>query len=127
MTDQRLPLERMIAGWMADEAVDVPVRALDDVLAETRRITPQPRWWALLRERPLRAADRRVAVGIPHRKAREVQAREQLAEVRLVVKAGGTQNGQAAGTCTGIETRHDGAGVNICVSGPLAGPFAGIA
>jgi len=67
MTEQQLPLERMLAGWMADEATGAPEPILAEILATTGRIRPRPRWWALLVERPMRSGRARVAVGLANR------------------------------------------------------------
>jgi outer membrane protein assembly factor BamB len=67
MTEQQLPLERMLAGWMADEATGAPEPILAEILATTGRIRPRPRWWALLVETPMRSGRARVAVGLANR------------------------------------------------------------
>jgi len=67
MTEQQLPLERLVAGWMADEAAGAPEPLLEKILATTGRSRPRPRWWAMLTEAPMRSARTRVAVGLPNR------------------------------------------------------------
>jgi outer membrane protein assembly factor BamB len=62
------PLERTIASWMADEAAGrVPDALVDDILDITSRQRPRPRWFALLKESPMRLHSR-VAVGSPTRR-----------------------------------------------------------
>ena len=63
----RVPLERMVAAWMADEAVvrgAVTDQLVDQILSTTGRQRPRPRWLALLKESPM-TAQARVAVGSP--------------------------------------------------------------
>src|SRR5262245_58385822 len=61
----RPSLERSIAAWMADEAIDGDHDVLfHDILAATGRARPEPRWLALLKEPPMRLHSR-VAVGSP--------------------------------------------------------------
>ena len=63
----RGPLERMVAAWMADEAVvrgAVTDQVVDQILSTTGRQRPRPRWLALLKESPM-TAQARVAVGSP--------------------------------------------------------------
>src|SRR5256885_12350188 len=67
MTEQRLRLERRIAGWMADEAGGAPELLLERVLETTARTAPRPRWWAQLAERRMRSRAMRTAVGLPNR------------------------------------------------------------
>lgn len=67
MTEQRVPLERLIAGWMADEATGAPEPLLEQILATTARTTPRPRVWALAAEPTLRGRSARAAVGLPNR------------------------------------------------------------
>jgi len=55
MTEQQLPIERLVAGWMADEAAGAPEPLLDQILATTGRSRPRPRWWAMLTEAPMRS------------------------------------------------------------------------
>ncbi|HZC32088.1 MAG TPA: PQQ-binding-like beta-propeller repeat protein, partial [Candidatus Bathyarchaeia archaeon] len=62
------PLERTIASWMADEATGrTPVGLVDDILVLTSRERPRPRWFALLKEPPMRLHSR-MAVGSPTRR-----------------------------------------------------------
>jgi hypothetical protein len=51
---QQLGLERMVAGWMADEATGIPEDLADQVFAITSATRPAPRWVAVLREPPMR-------------------------------------------------------------------------
>ncbi len=67
MTEQRMPLERLVAGWMADEASGAPQPVLEQILATTARTTPRPRVWALVAEPTLRGRATRAAVGLPNR------------------------------------------------------------
>lgn len=69
MTGQRIPLERLIAGWMADEgmAAAAPPALLEQILATTARVKPQPRWRALLAEPTMRGGAAQVTVGLPSR------------------------------------------------------------
>jgi outer membrane protein assembly factor BamB len=71
MTEHRMPFEQLVAGWMADagagEAAGAPVQLLDQILATTGRTRPQPRWLALLAEKPMASRRTRVAVGLPNR------------------------------------------------------------
>jgi len=67
MTEQRLPLERLVAGWMADEAAGAPEPVLQQILATTVRTRQRPRWWSLLVEAPMRSQRARAAVGLPNR------------------------------------------------------------
>jgi outer membrane protein assembly factor BamB len=68
MTEQQLPLERMVAGWMADEAAGAPQALLEQILETTARTTPRPRLWALAAEPTLRGRTMRAAVGLPNRR-----------------------------------------------------------
>lgn len=64
MTSQR-SLERLVAGWMADQRpVAFDDELIDRVLATTSRRRPRPRWLALLLEAPMRT-HARVTVGSP--------------------------------------------------------------
>jgi outer membrane protein assembly factor BamB len=67
MTQQPMPLERMVAGWMVDEATGAPEALLDQILATTTRTQPQPRIVALVAEPTLRGRTTRAAVGLPNR------------------------------------------------------------
>jgi outer membrane protein assembly factor BamB len=67
MTEQQMPLERLVAGWMADEAAGAPEPLLEQILTTTGRSRPRPRWWAMLTEAPMRSPRTRVAVGLPNR------------------------------------------------------------
>src|SRR3954468_11761584 len=67
MTEQQMPLERQIAGWMADEATGAPEALLDQILAITAKQTPRPRIVALVAEPTLRTRTARAAVGLPNR------------------------------------------------------------
>src|SRR5262249_8623614 len=61
----RMPLERSIAAWMADEGQAArDDRALDQILRTTAHARPQPRWAALIKEPPMHR-NTRVAVGSP--------------------------------------------------------------
>jgi outer membrane protein assembly factor BamB len=83
------PLERTIVTWMADEAGGhVPDALVDDILRITGRERPQPRWFALLKEPPMRLHSR-VAVGSPSRRIglAAVLALLLLAATALVVGA----------------------------------------
>jgi hypothetical protein len=66
MTEQ-MSLERLVAGWMAEEAGGAPDELLGQILATTQRTRPRPRWWAVLSERPLRTTSGPAAVGLRHR------------------------------------------------------------
>ena len=67
MTEQPMPLERMIAAWMADEAAGgLPEHVFDQIVTTTSRRRPLPRWLAVLREPEMRAQSQ-VAVGVPRR------------------------------------------------------------
>ena len=63
-------LERRIATWMADVAVDTDVGAeLDQILNATSSKRPEPRWLAFLKEPPMRlSSGPPVAVGMPARR-----------------------------------------------------------
>lgn len=65
--NQQMPLERMLAGWMADEATGAPDAALEQILDTTRRSTPRPRIWALAAEPTMRRRTARAAVGLSNR------------------------------------------------------------
>ncbi len=65
--NEPLPFERMVAGWMADEAAGAPDEVLGRILATTSATRPRPRWWAQLAERPMRTRTTRAAVGMPNR------------------------------------------------------------
>jgi outer membrane protein assembly factor BamB len=67
MTEQQLPLERLIAGWMADEAAGAPEPLLEHILEATRRTAPRPRWLALAAEPTMRGRTGRAAIGLPNR------------------------------------------------------------
>lgn len=75
---QQMSLERMLAGWMADEAAGVPEDLADRVIATTSTTRRAPRWVAVLQQPPLRLRSR-VAVGVP---------RLQLALVGLLLLLG---------------------------------------
>jgi len=68
MTQQQLPLEQMIAGWMADEAAGAPEQVLERILATTAKTAPRPRIVALVAEPTLRTRTTRAAVGLPGRR-----------------------------------------------------------
>jgi len=58
-------IERMLSDWMADEvARGVADEVVDQILSDTGRRRPAPRWLALLQEPPMRL-ERQVAVGSP--------------------------------------------------------------
>ena len=63
MTQQPMPLERMIAGWMADEAAGAPEAVLDQILATTAKTAPRPRIVAIVAEPTLRTRTGRAGVG----------------------------------------------------------------
>ena len=64
MTSQQ-SLERLVAGWMADQPpVASDAELIDRVVATTARQRPRPRWLALLLETPMRT-HARVTVGSP--------------------------------------------------------------
>jgi hypothetical protein len=65
--NEQMPFERMVAGWMADEATGAPDALLERILETTSRTVPRPRWWAQLAERPMRSRAMRTAVGLPNR------------------------------------------------------------
>src|SRR5947199_303046 len=65
--NEQMPLERMIAGWMADEASGAPESLIEKILETTSRTGPRPRWWAQLAERPMRSRAMGTAVGLPNR------------------------------------------------------------
>ena len=65
--NQQMPLDAMIASWMAGEAAVAPEGLLEGILETTRQSAPRPRWWALLRESPLAGRTSRAAVGLPNR------------------------------------------------------------
>src|SRR3954452_11061196 len=67
MTEQQMPLERLIAGWMADEAAGAPVAHLEEILRTTGRTSPRPRIVALIAEPTVRGRASRAAVGLPNR------------------------------------------------------------
>lgn len=71
MTEQRMPFEQLVAGWMADagadEAAVAPAELLDQILATTGLARPRPRWLAELAETPMAGRRTRVAVGLPNR------------------------------------------------------------
>ena len=57
-------LERRVTAWMADEAAPVAHPSeLEQILTETSRLRPEPRWLVLLKEPPMRISGSRVAVG----------------------------------------------------------------
>ena len=61
-------LERRVTAWMADEAAPVAHPSeLEQILTETSRLRPEPRWLVLLKEPPMRISGSRVAVGMPAR------------------------------------------------------------
>jgi hypothetical protein len=63
--NQNTSLERMVAGWMADETVGaISDRQVHQILDITARQRPWPRWLAVLREPPMHAQSR-VVVGSP--------------------------------------------------------------
>jgi hypothetical protein len=63
--NNRMPLERSIAAWMADAATDSGSDPLvDQILSTTGRLRPESRWLALLKERPMHLKSG-VAVGSP--------------------------------------------------------------
>jgi outer membrane protein assembly factor BamB len=67
MTSQQ-SLERLVAGWMADQpAVASDAELIDRVVATTGGQRPRPRWLALLLEAPMRT-HARVTVGSPTRR-----------------------------------------------------------
>ena len=67
MTSQQ-SLERLVAGWMADQPPVASDGALiDRVVETTSRQRPRPRWLALLLEAPMRT-HARVIVGSPTRR-----------------------------------------------------------
>ncbi len=69
MTEQ-MPLERMVATWMADAAAVSSATSdalVTQILTSTGRQRPWPRWLALLKESPMQA-QARVAVGSPTRR-----------------------------------------------------------
>ena len=60
-----MSIERMLSDWMADEvARGVADEMVDQILSETGRRRPAPRWLAMLQEPPMRL-ERQVAVGSP--------------------------------------------------------------
>ena len=66
----QVPLERMVAAWMADEAVvrgAVTDQMVDQILSTTGRQRPRPRWLASIQESPMHA-QARVVVGSPTRR-----------------------------------------------------------
>lgn len=64
---QSMPLEQIVADWMADEATGgTPDGLVEGIVATTRGSRPLPRWAALLSERPM-SAQSRVVVGTPTR------------------------------------------------------------
>ena len=65
---EQMPVERMIAGWMADEAAGAPEAVLDRILVTTSRARPRPRWWAALAEPTMRLRTVPVAVGLANRR-----------------------------------------------------------
>ncbi len=67
MTQQPMPFERAIAGWMADEAAGAPDPLLEQILQTTARTAPRPRLVAVIAEPTLRGRTGRVAVGLPNR------------------------------------------------------------
>jgi outer membrane protein assembly factor BamB len=67
MTSQQ-SLERLVAGWMADEAgTPGDVEFIDRMVETTRRQRPRPRWLALVVEAPMRG-QARLVVGSPTRR-----------------------------------------------------------
>ncbi|HEY8636414.1 MAG TPA: PQQ-binding-like beta-propeller repeat protein, partial [Candidatus Limnocylindrales bacterium] len=63
-----MSIERMLSDWMADEvARGVADEVVDQILSDTGRRRPAPRWLALLQEPPMRLQTQ-VAVGSPRRR-----------------------------------------------------------
>lgn len=65
--NERTPLERLVAGWMADEAAGSPEPLLERILATTARTTPQPAWRARLAEPTMRGRSGQTAIGLRNR------------------------------------------------------------
>ena len=123
MTEQRLPLERMIAGWMADEAAGAPEPLLERVLETTARTAPRPRWWAQLAERPMRSRAMRTAVGLPNRALVFVALLALLLAALAAIAAGAglfEQRGDQTGDWPGFRGGADRTGVAL--AGPAGNP-----
>ena len=65
--NEQMPFDRLVAGWMDAHAAGAPEPLLDQILTTTGRMRPQPRWWALLAEAPMRRERTRVGVGLSNR------------------------------------------------------------
>jgi len=122
--NEQMPFERVVAGWMADEAGGAPDEALERILSTTRRLRPQPRWWALVTESPMRMRTTRVAVGLPNRRL-VLLAALLLLLIALVAVAVGSglllRNDQlAGGDWSGFRGNADHSGVGI--QGPTGNP-----
>src|SRR3954464_6018673 len=122
---EQMPLERMIAGWMADEAVGAPQQALDRILATTSRARPRPRWWAVLAEPTMRSRTAPVAVGLANRRLVLVVVLALLAVALAAAVAGASlllnrQPTETAADWPGYRGSADHAGVGV--QGPLGNP-----
>lgn len=119
-----MPLERTIAAWMADAAESGMIDGLvDDVLAVTSRQRPRPRWFALLRERPMRVRSR-VAVGSPTRRIGMAAAVVLLLAAAMAVAVGALIN--RAPTVTSDDWpgfRGDAARGGLGLTGPSGHPI----
>ena len=122
MTNQQ-PLERLVAGWMAQEAPAAGDGAtVDAILAVTARTRPRPVWLALVLAPPMRRRSR-VAVGSPPRRLALIIALLLLAVVAALGVGATLLNRQApSGDWSGFRggPGHDGLGG----VGPVGNPVA---
>jgi outer membrane protein assembly factor BamB len=122
--NEQMPLERLVAGWMADEAAGAPEPLLDQILATTARTTPQPSWRARLAEPTLRRSGR-TAIGLPNRSLvfATVALLLLAALVALVVGAILLQNRpQEPSSDDWLGFRGDAARSGVATQGPVGNP-----
>lgn len=120
--NDRFSLERSIAAWMADEgraARDDAV--LDQILSATGGTHPQPRWFALLKEPPMRL-NSRVTVGSPTRRLVLIAAIALLALAAAAAVA--AQIMRPPSTDDWPSVRGSSARTGVAVSGPVGHPAA---
>jgi outer membrane protein assembly factor BamB len=120
---QKLSLEQMIAGWMADEATGgSPDQVVDLTLATTSRTRPLPRWLAVIQASPMRAQTRTV-VGVPTRQLALVAALALIAAAVVVGVAAALLLRPEPTADTWPGHRGDAARNGLAGHGPIGNPI----
>jgi len=116
-----MSLERVIADWMADEAVGGdPDEIADRVITTTGPLRPLPRWLAVLRE-PSMHAQTRVAVGMPMRQVALV-AILMLVIAAIVIGVGAALIQRPSSSEEWPGYRGDAARNGAAIHGPIGNP-----